>query len=328
MFGNTLNINASVGIIIPCYNCTDYISSTLECLINQTYKNIEIICIDDGSKDDTLSVLKSYENKYKFIKVFHQENSGVSSARNKGISICTTDYIMFLDSDDQFSINCIESLVIAAENNKSNISYCKLTSNIKEIEYSDEYPIEIQDQKLAMENLLYKLGLFGFTCYIYKTSLLKKYGLRFDEDIHYGEDRSFVWKYLCHFDSVSFVNAYLYWYRDNKKSATKKRKQFWNRTDSLTAVKRTTHYLNENGCFFSDEYDTYMFSRDMWAVCKAFAISSEKELYKKLINQYNVKKCMVVTSKDRRIAVRIASRIFLINPMLFYYLIKIIGLFV
>ncbi|WP_293297035.1 glycosyltransferase [Pedobacter sp. UBA4863] len=95
-----------VSVIIPLYNAEKYISETIESVLNQTYQNIEIIIIDDGSTDNSLALAKSYENSK--IKVFSQDNKGVSSARNFGISIAKGDYIQFLDADDLIAPSKIE----------------------------------------------------------------------------------------------------------------------------------------------------------------------------------------------------------------------------
>lgn len=89
-----------VSIIIPVYNAYEKVKRCIESVINQTYKNIEIILIDDGSFDDSFSILEDYANKYSFIKAIRKENEGVAITRNKGITIATGDYIMFVDNDD------------------------------------------------------------------------------------------------------------------------------------------------------------------------------------------------------------------------------------
>ena len=89
-----------VSIVIPVYNVENFVKDTLSSVCNQTYKNIEIICVDDGSTDNSLSVLNFYSEKDKRIKVLSQSNSGVSAARNNGIRAAEGEYICFLDSDD------------------------------------------------------------------------------------------------------------------------------------------------------------------------------------------------------------------------------------
>lgn len=113
-----------VSIIVPVYNVCMYLEQISECLINQTYKNLEIILVDDGSFDGSSDVCDELSKKDKRIKVIHQKNGGVSSARNTGLKAVTGDYISFVDADDYISLNMIEILYNNLKNTDSDISVC------------------------------------------------------------------------------------------------------------------------------------------------------------------------------------------------------------
>lgn len=100
-----------VSVIIPAYNIEDYIGRCLDSVLSQTYKNLEIIVIDDGSSDRTGEILDDYEKKNHRMKVIHKENGGVSSARNIGIDRANGDYIGFVDGDDRVNPKLFETLV-------------------------------------------------------------------------------------------------------------------------------------------------------------------------------------------------------------------------
>ncbi len=100
-----------ISIIIPVYNTEIYIAKCLESTINQTYKNLEIICIDDESNDNSLSVLHQYEQKDNRIKIYTQKNSGQGICRNNGIKYATGEYIMFVDSDDWLDLSATEEII-------------------------------------------------------------------------------------------------------------------------------------------------------------------------------------------------------------------------
>lgn len=112
-----------VSIIVTVYNTEKYIEECINSLINQTYKNIEIILIDGGSTDRTPDICDKYENIYKNIRVVHKENEGVSAARNRGVLEATGDYIFFIDGDDWIENNTIETLVWLEEENESDIAF-------------------------------------------------------------------------------------------------------------------------------------------------------------------------------------------------------------
>ena len=96
-----------ISIIVPVYNVEAYLPQCLDSLINQTYQDLEIICVNDGSTDGSLEILQKYQSKDKRIKVVSQKNQGLSGARNTGISQATGEWIMFVDSDDYLLKDCV-----------------------------------------------------------------------------------------------------------------------------------------------------------------------------------------------------------------------------
>lgn len=118
-----------ISIVIPCYNRELYIKDAINSALAQTYDNIEIIVVDDGSTDNSVSVLSEYGNR---IKLIQQTNKGVSAARNKGLSLASGDYVVFLDSDDWISNDLIENHVKAAEKWPEVDIFCSDFKNIDE----------------------------------------------------------------------------------------------------------------------------------------------------------------------------------------------------
>ena len=112
-----------VSVIVTVYNTEKYVEECIISLINQTYKNIEVILIDGGSTDKTPEICHKYEKEYENIRVVHKENEGVSAARNRGIEEATGDYILFVDGDDWIENNTIETLVWLEEENESDIAF-------------------------------------------------------------------------------------------------------------------------------------------------------------------------------------------------------------
>ena len=135
-------------------------------------------------------------------------------------------------------------------------------------------------------------------------------------------DREFNWKYICHCKNAAWINLPLYGYRINPYSVTQKSAS-WRKTDLLKAVKRVEDYLAEQKCSFSDEFNSYMYARAMWAVAKTFAVKGNKKLFKRLGEEYDVRACMRVTKKDSNKLVCLASKLYLINSNLFYRVVKL-----
>ena len=138
-----------VSVIVAAYNIQDYIVKCLESIENQTYKNLEVIIVDDGSSDNTGKLAEEFaENDNRFI-IIHKENGGVSSARNRGIDIASGDFIGFVDGDDTIEVDMYEMLVNNAIKYDADISHCgyKVIENNKEILFYDTKQIIIQDRK-------------------------------------------------------------------------------------------------------------------------------------------------------------------------------------
>ena len=113
-----------ISIIIPAYNIENYIAKCLDSLLNQTYKNLEIIVVDDGSSDNTGKIVDDYVLRYKNIKAIHKKNGGVSSARNSGIDVANGEYIGFVDGDDIVDKEMFEILMDNAIKYEADISHC------------------------------------------------------------------------------------------------------------------------------------------------------------------------------------------------------------
>lgn len=310
-------------IIMPCYNSEPLLDETMESLEMQTCKDFEVICVDDGSTDNTLKKLEEWQKKKLFnLKIISQKNSGVSIARNKGLAEAKGEIILFLDADDIYNPIFVEQMLKGVK--KADIAYSKLSRHLEDVYNCDTSKVEFKTQDIedAMQKLLYEMGSYGFYCYAYKKDYIKKYELQFDEETKFGEDREFNWKYICHCKNAAWVNLPLYGYRINPYSATQKSAS-WRKTDLLKAVKRTENYLAKQKCPFSDEFNSYMYARAMWAVAKTFAVKGNKKIFKRLSKEYDVRSCMKITQKDSNIIVCLASKLYLISPVLFYKVVKL-----
>lgn len=308
-----------VSVVIPCYNCENTIDDTLFSLERQSYKNFEVVCVNDGSTDATQERLEQWKATGGLnLQIVCKENGGVSSARNCGIDAAKGKYIVFLDADDEYHSEYINRLVKGIEQYNADTAYCRLDKIRENVVNSAKPVVTKQTQEEAMHNLLYRLAVFGFYCYIYRRDIIEKEHIRFDVNTKFGEDREFIWKYLCHCQTACFVDTQMYWYRVAENSAITGRTS-WRRTDSLQGVRRVEQYMQEKGVLFLPKYKEYMFARDMWAVAKKFSEARNKELFARLRKEYDVKACMKRTAKDSNKLVKLASWFYLIHPKLFYW---------
>lgn len=223
---NTLSVgdekieNEFYSFIVPVYNTANYLGRCLDSILNQTYKNFEVICVDDGSTDDRLSILKIYEQKDSRVKVFSQKNSGVSSARNLGLNKMRFEgSVSFVDSDDWIHPRFLEILNKTKSITKADVVAC----NYKK---KEQYVIEdFQETAVKPESLshldIMKNERVSTKRYIWGRIYSKKIlqGRRFVEDLKIGEDTAFNIDVLLRKKDLKFVYIdipmYYYYYREN-----------------------------------------------------------------------------------------------------------------
>ena len=203
-----------ISVIVPVYNVESYISKTIESILAQTYKNIEIILVDDGAKDNSGKICDEYAQKDNRIKVIHKENGGLSSARNAGMKIMQGEYVCFVDSDDWVSPNFVERMLACISKSNTDMGscrFCETTGTEESVCDQETDPRIIADDKFYCA--LTEDSYAGFAWNkIFKTSIIKDRSLCFDEKIFNGEDLPFVVEYLKHCVKTSFLDERLYYY--------------------------------------------------------------------------------------------------------------------
>lgn len=181
--------NILVSVVVPAYNAESSIKTTIDSIINQTYKNIEIIVVDDGSKDSTAEIVESYKNDR--IKLINKENGGVSSARNLGIKSSRGDYVAFCDSDDVWSLDKLEKQV-AVINSFKNVDFVGCNRNGEQTRVLlNSYNII---KKMKFSDLLLRTFPQTSTAVIKKT-VFDDVGM-YDENQKYAEDGN-LWLRIC-----------------------------------------------------------------------------------------------------------------------------------
>lgn len=224
-----------VSIIVPVYNVEKYLSDCVDSILNQSYKNIEIILVNDGSTDNSPSICDEYSRKDDRVKVIHKKNEGVSVARNSGIKAASGEYIAFVDSDDLVDKSIYTNMIETIDNKNTDLVMCsfKRIFNNGDMELSDE-PLKegYYNKDLIFEELILPMVGNSFSnmssplimgaiwrC-LYKKEIIEKYDITFPK-IKIAEDMLFHLYYLAACESVYVTKEPLYYYRYNNLSATK-----------------------------------------------------------------------------------------------------------
>ncbi|MCD7878683.1 MAG: glycosyltransferase [Candidatus Gastranaerophilales bacterium] len=227
---------AVFSIIVPVYNVEKYLRQCLDSIVNQTFADFEVICVNDGSTDNSLEILEEYSEKDNRFIVINQENQGQGVARNKAMDLATGDYIVFVDPDDWIEVNLLEELYKTFKLSKSEV----IAFNYKE--YND-YSGKVNNRNLAAilkKNFDYNLNLVPYYSWrdvksgclynldlhawskAYSREFLKRIQAVFAPTKH-GEDHLFVNIVLLNAEKIYYLDKYLYTYRCRDGSAVNKR---------------------------------------------------------------------------------------------------------
>ena len=214
-----------ISVIIPAYNCEKYIGDCLDSIFNQTYKNIEIIVINDGSTDGTINILKEFEKKDSRINLIDKENTGVSNTRNLGIKVAKGKYFTFIDSDDWIEKDFIEELHKSIIKNQAEIVRCnymlvendkKIKRKVRNIDYK-KYEGDSVNEVIS-EFLISNTGNENYVMlFMIKNDKEKIF---FDENLIYMEDLIYYFDLIASRKSIYFLDKELYNYRSNASSVT------------------------------------------------------------------------------------------------------------
>ncbi len=302
----------SVSVIIPVYNVEKYLPKCLDSVIGQSYKELEIICVNDGSPDNSLAVLEAYSEKDNRIKIITQKNQGASIARNTGIAAATGDYMVFLDSDDWIDLEAIEAAVSVAEKNNSDVvmwGYVReFAENSLEKKIFDGDKVFDANESREIHRRI--VGLCGkelaspenadsiVTVWgkLYKASIIKENGLEFvDIKLISTEDLLFNLHYFGFVKECAFIDKpYNHYRKDNETSLTRsyQAKLF---TQWSELYSRIRAYINENN--LGEDFHRALDNR----ICLSMIGLGLNELYNKASHRERIKNIKKFLSSEQYI---------------------------
>ena len=245
-----------VSIVMPLYNVSAYIKKCLDSLLKQTYDRIEIICVDDGSDDDTCEIVSKYAEKYENISLYKQQHLFAGVARNTGFEHVKGKYTVFLDSDDYFEPDFIRSLLVRAEGARADITVCRCRGFDNSTNVNIDMKWSVHDQYLPRKCVFSgrDLGEYVFLAFMgwawdkmYSTDFIRKQNLRF-QDIRSSNDAYFTFTSLIKARRISFVDKILIDQRRNiKTSISQTRSKSWN--NCLLAADKIYNDWNSMGVY-------------------------------------------------------------------------------
>ena len=279
---------AKVSVIIPVYNVEKYLGECLDSVINQTLKDIEIICIDDGSDDSSLEILEEYASSDDRIQVFSQEHQGLSAARNKGLEYSAGDYVYFIDSDDILELSALEELLKITQDKDLDMVMFKL------MKFDDDTKKKYTSPYYEMDNLakLVKDNVFNYQgigeevfqlnvtspSKFFKKSLIED--LRFPEGVIF-EDNLFFTEAIFKAERVYFYKKHLYNRRIRKNSITTTNNEDF--MDCIIVFNMVNEHMKEINLF--DDYKRPLYNRKINSTYYRFTLIDDdlkEEFFKRI----------------------------------------------
>ena len=305
---NKINNHSIISIIVPIYNTdSQYLHDCLNSLVNQTFDNIEIILVDDGSINDVEKICSRYAEKDKRIKYINKKNGGVSSARNLGLENATGEYIMFVDSDDWIDLETCDVALSAAKAGNYDLVYWN---------YIKELPKNVQKKIfLGSNNDFYDMQVLGSTCMkLYCKDCLKK--MKFDTNIKNGEDVEFNLRVFKNIQSAKFIDKYYYHYIIHEESAVRRYddKMIDNYEITLKQMYNDCENDKEKKVYFTFSAISYLMilmnyivtknnKKGFFSKIRQIKLLSKNELFKNMLKNSNIvelpftRKAAIICSK-------------------------------
>lgn len=307
--------NPKVSVIIPCYNAGKTIAASLQSLVNQTYKDFEVIVANDGSTDDSAKVVNNFQSKLD-IHFIEQPNSGVSTARNNALANARGEYITFLDADDLYDPYFLQDGIDKLEKYDVDVSICQynFVNNLNDAEGSFSDTCDRLDSagliELYYHHRIQKVNFWGG---VFRKSIIKQYGILFPTDIKYGEDSLFVCQYFLHCQRGGIYIQYPHYrYYINPGSATNK--VTYQVVQNIEASRRIDHLLQADGMGIFT-------ARAIWSAAKSF--SDNDDFFERLSKEYDIRQAMKIMKKQGdENTIKLSATLYLINPKLFRFVIS------
>lgn len=268
-----------VSVIIPIYNSEKYLHQCLKSVQEQSYKNLEIILIDDGSTDHSPFICDQYCKKDSRFQVQHIKNQGVSNARNHGIERAMGKYIMFIDSDDWIPDHYVDSLVSGMKDDAIDLVLCPIYHQIDEKWIDFKFDFEYYDsEKFLFLNENY--FLYAPYCKIYRSNILKENQINFPKGVDYGEDLIFNMNYLKFCKRLFVTNRTFYNYRtENINSLSRKYRD--NAFQLEKIIHRELFHLVEMKQIKDEKLEKYIYRRYFDTAYNVILRNHKKDFFEK-----------------------------------------------
>lgn len=292
-----------ISIIVPIYNSENDLDQCIESIVNQTYKNLEIILVNDGSTDNSVNICKNWEANDSRIILIDKQNEGVAKTRNEGLKIATGDYIGFVDHDDFIEPEMYKTMLVDMEEHNADIVMCSSTGIYEDGTTTKAYPnyksFEIEKESLIKRMQSYeKIFCSSVWSKLYKRKVVRD--LKFDTEIILGDDYYFNGIAYTNINKFYYDECSLYNYRIREGSISRRKvdNHFF---DKYLVVDELSNYYEMNNIGEKEDFDIMRYSISYEILYGLYLYGGNKETKKKWkkIFELSAKKCDIKSFKDK-----------------------------
>lgn len=269
--------NPKVSVIVPVYKAEKFLCQCVDSILSQTFGDLELLLVDDGSPDRSGVMCDEYAAKDSRVRVLHKENGGVSSARNVGLDYAQGEWIAFVDSDDWVDKDFLSPLEHDNE-----------TVDIIHVGFVKEYPngekVFCEPKPIGVMNAqdFFSMGTFmsQSVTYFCRKRLVDLFGLRFPQGVAYSEDREFIAKCVLSARFVAQIGKTPYFYRANPKSAIYKKRSYDSCLDDLRVMRHVRDFVEKNKIVWKPSASSFFYSMQLDSYLFALALSCQNIQWK------------------------------------------------
>ena len=272
-------MSALVSVIIPVYNVEKYLCRCVDSVLNQSYSDLEVILVNDGSSDNCPEICDEYAERDSRVKVIHKENAGLGYARNSGIEVCSGEFVMFMDSDDYLDDDAVQVLYQRIITDNSDIAIGKHVDVYEDGSTNGRFCGFIEDRILSQSEIYSSMGKYAVSAWgkLYKREVLA--GIKYPS-LKCAEDLWVFPQILERCNTISIVNKTVYYYYQNSESITHKKSE-QAKSDELKAILNAARFLLHRN--FTENAKCYYKK----GICKALFFkncSDARHIFKNCLN--------------------------------------------
>lgn len=312
-----------ISVIIPVYNGAAFLPALAEMLKKQTLQDFEAVFVNDGSADATKETLDGLLREKPFaMTVIHQENGGVSAARNKGLAAANGRYICFIDADDRIAEDYLQVLSDTIEATDLRIAVGNITRDPADLLRRDAVPVRTYASTEFLREFLYRGIRFSVCACMFDRSCFDN-GLCFPVGFRYSEDVYLLWQLFAGEPQIAEVPRKLYYYYDNPNSAMNKGIDL-KRMDAIRLMEKLERILAELAPEFSPEFNQYAVARHHWSILwQAAVMLKSYKAFKEYAGHFEMKPALkkLLNYPEKRIS--LSSALYLRSPRIYYHMLRL-----